>query len=259
MYPPEGDHKGRPYESTARWRPCDHGRGRRGSLPQAAVYQEQSTVDSRQLTIEDEARNQHSTRHSSLATRQFWRASFLLDAHNRVHFALGPYDHTRPLVIDPVLSYSTYLGGSITDSRQWHRRGLLRQRLRDGLDHFDQLPHRQPVPGEFGRRLYDAFVTKLNPPARRWSTPPTWAAVVIDSGYGIAVDSAGNAYVTGQTCSTNFPTRRPSRQVAGGVYDAFVTKLNPAGSALVYSTYLGGSERRRQATVSPWTPPATPM
>jgi hypothetical protein len=64
-----------------------------------------------------------------------------------------------------------------------------------------------------------------------------------DIGYGIAVDTSGNAYVTGQTESTNFPTASPvqASYFGGGVSDAFVAKLNPAGSALVYSTYLGGN------------------
>ena len=62
------------------------------------------------------------------------------------------------------------------------------------------------------------------------------------TGYGIAVDAAGNAYVTGDTCSSNFPT---ANALQASLWrrraDAFVAKLNPAGSALVYSTYLGGS------------------
>jgi hypothetical protein len=61
-----------------------------------------------------------------------------------------------------------------------------------------------------------------------------------DYGFGIAVDSAGNAYVTGTTDSTDFPTMNPLQPANGG-YNAFVTKINPAGSALVYSTYLGGN------------------
>ena len=56
------------------------------------------------------------------------------------------------------------------------------------------------------------------------------------------MDSAGNAYVTGYTESTNFPTANPLQAVYGGGGDAFVAKLNPTGSALVYSTYLGGSD-----------------
>ena len=64
----------------------------------------------------------------------------------------------------------------------------------------------------------------------------------IDVGQGIAVDSSGNAYVIGGTNSTDFPTTNPLQpRYGGGEDDAFVTKINPTGSALVYSTYLGGS------------------
>lgn len=62
-----------------------------------------------------------------------------------------------------------------------------------------------------------------------------------DHAYGIAVDASGNAYLTGGTDSSNFPTASPLQSTIGGAQDAFVTKLNPAGSALVYSTYLGGN------------------
>ena len=62
-----------------------------------------------------------------------------------------------------------------------------------------------------------------------------------DQANGIAVDSSGNAYVTGYTYSTDFPTVNPLQGSLGGGRDAFITKLNPVGSALVYSTYLGGS------------------
>src|SRR5260370_40991592 len=62
-----------------------------------------------------------------------------------------------------------------------------------------------------------------------------------DEGYGMAVDRAGNDYVTGYTISTDFPTMNPLQPANGGYSDAFVTKFNPTGSALIYSTYLGGS------------------
>ena len=72
------------------------------------------------------------------------------------------------------------------------------------------------------------------------------------------MDAAGNAYVTGITDSTNFPTTpMPSRPLRRRHSDAFVTKLNPPGSALVYSTYLGGSGGD-DGTASRWTPQATP-
>ena len=110
-----------------------------------------------------------------------------------VRFEVGGYDRRRPLVIDPVLAYSTFLGG------------------------IDRLAHRD-------RR-------------RR----------------------AGNAYVTGDTASTDFPTTPGAfdTTLGGSGLDAFVTKLNADGSALVYSTFLGGSVTTAAAG-SPWTAAATP-
>src|SRR5690348_5066153 len=69
-----------------------------------------------------------------------------------------------------------------------------------------------------------------------------WWSGNTDEGYGIAVDAAGNAYITGSTGSRNFPTTAGALQTTygGGFYDAFVSKLDPMGSALLYSTYLGG-------------------
>ena len=91
---------------------------------------------------------------------------------------------------------------------------------------------------------YDAFVTKLNPAgsALVYSTY-LGGSGTDDGGCGIAVDAAGNAYVTGYTARpTSRPPTRPCRRTnGGGPYDAFVAKLNADGSALVYSTYLGGS------------------
>src|SRR5439155_1111362 len=91
-----------------------------------------------------------------------------------------------------------------------------------------------------------AFVTKLNTLASGSASLvySTYLGGTSDeNGFGIAVDATGNTYVTGQTGSLDFPTTtgafRPS--FAGGFIDAFVTKLNPTGAALAYSTYLGGT------------------
>jgi Beta-propeller repeat/Abnormal spindle-like microcephaly-assoc'd, ASPM-SPD-2-Hydin len=89
----------------------------------------------------------------------------------------------------------------------------------------------------------DAFVTKLNASGSALVYSTYLGGNDTDQGSAIAVDSAGNAYVTGYTLSTNFPTTPGAFQVAmGGYYTAFVTKLNAAGSALVYSTYLDGNQ-----------------
>ena len=93
---------------------------------------------------------------------------------------------------------------------------------------------------------YDAFVTKLNATGSALVYSTYLGGSSQDGGYGIALDASGNAYVTGYTESTDFPTTPGAFQTscAGSVcFDAFVTKLNPTGSAPVYSTYLGGSSQ----------------
>ncbi len=94
--------------------------------------------------------------------------------------------------------------------------------------------------------LLDAFVTVVNPTTNTYVYSTFLGGAGVDVGFGIAVDSAGNAYVTGSTTtatSTNgFPATTGALQAAYGANnDAFVTKLNPTGTALVYSTYLGGT------------------
>ena len=88
---------------------------------------------------------------------------------------------------------------------------------------------------------YDAFVAKLNPAGTALVYSTYLGGSSVDYGYGIAVDSAGNAYVVGNTASTDFPTMNPLQAANGGGLDVFVATLNAAGSALIYSTYLGGS------------------
>ena len=86
-------------------------------------------------------------------------------------------------------------------------------------------------------------MTKFNPTGSGLVYSTYLGGNDLDVGYGIAVDGSGNAYVTGYTQSTNFPTTSGAYQVAfgGGYHDAFVTELNATGTALLYSTYLGGS------------------
>jgi hypothetical protein len=161
-----------------------------------------------------------------------------------VGFAVGAHDPSRPLVIDPVvLSYSTYLGGSYVDTGHAiavDGDGNAYVAGETGSTNFPTTAGAfQTALGDGG----DAFVTKLNATGTALIYSTYLGGNGNDYGYGIAVDGGGNAYVTGTTTSTNFPTTPGAFQTVngGGLSDAFVTQLNADGTALVYSTYLGGS------------------
>ncbi|MGZ8842141.1 MAG: DUF7948 domain-containing protein [Pyrinomonadaceae bacterium] len=155
----------------------------------------------------------------------------------RVGFQLGAYDPARPLIIDPVLIYSSYLGGSGFDQGYAIAVDSLGSAYVTGRTAANDFPTTAgALQTNYGGG--DAFVAKLNPAgtALVYSTYLNGA-----SGNDIAVDSAGNAYVTGEAGPTNFPTTPGAFQTSPMGYDAFVTKLNPAGSALVYSARFGGN------------------
>src|SRR5205814_9734548 len=89
---------------------------------------------------------------------------------------------------------------------------------------------------------FNAFVAKLDASGANLAYSTYLGGTIGEFGSGIAVDAAGNAYVTGVTTSTNFPTTNALQPTfGGGLSDAFVTKLSPGGTQLIYSTYLGGS------------------
>jgi acetyltransferase-like isoleucine patch superfamily enzyme len=179
---------------------------------------------------------------------------YVLKNSHEVGFEVAAYDRSQLLVIDPVLVYSTYLGGSVND----YRGGIdiavdtLGNAYVTGSTQSTNFP---TTSGAFQTAFggdYDAFVTKLNPTgsALIYSTYLGGSGDEFYGGTGITVDALGNAYVSGNTNSTNFPTTTGAFQTAFGGgsvglgdYDAFVTKLNPTGSALIYSTYLGGSDQ----------------
>jgi hypothetical protein len=167
---------------------------------------------------------------------------FALGSDGTFGFTVGGYDPSDPLVIDPGLAYSTYLGGSGQDLG----RGIALDGAGDAYVTGNTLSADFPTtPGAFDTSfnvIDDAFVTKLNPAGTALLYSTYLGAGSTDWGYGIAVDGAGDAYVTGFTYSADFPTTPGAFDTSfNGVLDAFVTKLNPTGTALAYSTYLGGS------------------
>jgi uncharacterized repeat protein (TIGR02543 family) len=138
------------------------------------------------------------------------------------------------------LVYSTYLGGSDGDWGQGIAVDSSGSAYITGFTWSTNFPTVNPIQGTFSGGA-DAFVTKLNPAGSALVYSTYLGGTGGDGGEGIAVDGSGSAYITGFSESTNFPTASPIQGTNAGGHDVFVTKLNPAGSALVYSTYLGGS------------------
>jgi hypothetical protein len=187
--------------------------------------------------------------------------NFALLGHGAVGFALGAYDHAKPLVVGPVLEYSTYLGGNGVDQGF-----AIAVNVEGGLvyayvtgtttsTNFPVVPTQGAIqsvnhaPDNGG----NVFVTKFNSTgtALVYSTYLGGSGINStgytfgDAGYGIAVDSSGYACVTGQAGSVDFPVTSSAFQSknrnAYGSHTAFAAKLNTTGSPLLYSTYLGGS------------------
>src|SRR6266550_127337 len=176
-----------------------------------------------------------------------WReisGGYVLKNANGVGFAVAAYDANKPLVIDPTLFYSTYLGGSGEDL------GLGIAADGAGNAYVTGETGSTDFPGASSSMIqssngggFDAFVAKINAGGTALVYSTYLGGSSDDLGFGIAVDAAGNAYVTGETGSTDFHGASSSmiQSSNGGGFDAFVAKFNAGGTALVYSTYLGGS------------------
>ena len=172
-------------------------------------------------------------------TRQEIAAHYAITDANRVGFEVAKYDASRPLYIDP-LFYSTYLGGSGGDGGNSIAVDSSGNAYVSGNTNSTDFPAVNPLQSINAGNI-DIFVAKINPTGSALIYSTYLGGSENDFNPDIAVDSAGNACVTGYTDSSNFPTMNPLQPAYGGNGDAFVAKLNPTGSALVYSTYLGGS------------------
>src|SRR3972149_818785 len=138
------------------------------------------------------------------------------------------------------LIYSTYLGGSGGDWGNDIAVDTSGNAYITGLTYSTNFPTSLPIQGSNAGEA-DAFVTKINSSGTALIYSTYLGGSGGDWGNDIAVDTSGNAYITGLTYSTNFPTSLPIQGSNAGEADAFVTKINSSGTALVYSTYLGGS------------------
>jgi uncharacterized protein (TIGR03437 family) len=169
---------------------------------------------------------------------------YIVDHEHRVQLALAKYDHAESLTIDPVIEYSTYLGGNGNDfakgiavdaSGSAYITGWLESPKYPNLDPFQQT-------SGTGR---DIVVAKFTPAGDALAFYTYVGGSGLNSGEAVTLDASGNIYVTGFTQSVDFPTKNAAQpNFGGGFENAVIFKLSPAGK-LVYSTYLGGNNQER--------------
>ena len=220
-------------------------------LHKPVVYQEQLAVDSQQSTVE----NNRQSVDARYVLRPVNPKSKTENPKFEVAFALGPYDRTRPLIIDPVLSYSTYLGGSDIDVANSIAVGADGTAFIAGETDSVDFPVEHALQPQTGGPFDfpdDTFVAKLSADGSTLIYSTYLGGSRQDRANGIALDSFGAAYVTGTTISQDFPASigaadpncgndaHCDADLNGGAVksDAFATKLNPEGSAIVYSTFI---------------------
>lgn len=178
-------------------------------------------------------------------TRHNVAGSYVLAHEDEVHFQVAAYDRRRPLVIDPVLTYSTYLGGSNADFAQAVAVDSAGNAYVTGQTTSVNFPTANGFQANL-RGSSEAFVAKIDAGGNTLVYSTYLGGTFADAGVGIAVDDSGNAYVTGSTLSPDFPLLNPIQSVCKGcsigLGNAFVTKIGAGGSTVVYSTFLGGSQ-----------------
>ncbi len=168
---------------------------------------------------------------------------YALQGDNTFGFSFADnYDPDFAVVIDPILSYSTYLGGSNHENGVDIAVDNSGNAYITGVTWSGNFPTQNPYQSTHGGGATDAFVTKLDASGSTLLYSTYFGGSNGDQGEGIAVDINGIAHITGMTASANFPTQNAHQSTyGGGQSDAFVVMLNPSGNILLCSSYLGGS------------------
>ena len=194
----------------------------------------------------------YGSRTADATARHLIAANYVLGPDGQVAIRLGQYDKARAVVIDPVLTYSSRLGGTNSDIGSAIAVDAGGNVYVMGTTSSFDFPVVNQISGACNAGCVSsftvAFITKINALGNAIVYSSRVGGSTFDEGFGVSVDSAGNAYLAGLTQSADFPRLN---QIAGacagtcgtgtGQYDAFVTKINPAGNALVYSSLIGGS------------------
>jgi len=163
---------------------------------------------------------------------------FSLKSSTRVGFSLIGYDPTKPLVIDPVLLYSTYLGGLADDQAVGIAVDSEGSAYVSGWTQSTNFPVASQGTTPSGT---NAFIAKLDVSGSSLLYAVFIGGSSDDYAQAITLDSDNNAYITGYTCSGDFPLVNAFQSSMNGCYDGFISKVSADGSSLLYSTYLGGS------------------
>lgn len=185
---------------------------------------------------------------------------FERNSDGSVGFWTGEYDHSQPLVIDPAILLSGYFGGSSEDNITAVAIDILGNIVVAGWTSSGNLPTTNGYQKKYGGSV-DAFVASFQPNGGTLNYCSYLGGSGDDQALGLAVDSSRNVYITGWTASANFPLMGAIQKKLSGTRDAFVAKLNSSGSALIYSTYLGGSgvDAGYAVALTPATAPGYPV
>lgn len=171
--------------------------------------------------------------------RQRIGGEYRIEANGQMGFSIPAYDSDYPIIIDPVIRYSTFLGGALGDYGMAIDVDELGQAYVTGVSFSADFP----TDAAFQNTLSgdaDVLVTKLDAAGQVLYSTYIGGAQA-DSGADIVVGDDQSVYITGYTNSRDYPLQAELDGTLGGINDAFVTKLHPDGNALLFSTYLGGS------------------
>ncbi len=165
---------------------------------------------------------------------------YVVYADGSVGFRTGSYDHGVPLVIDPTLAYSTYLGGAGSDSGIGIAVDSDGNTYVTGPTSSTNFPLMDPFQPSYAGNT-DLFITKINAEGTVLVYSTYLGGSQSEISWGIAVDDSGNAYLAGSTTSDDFPVVNAFQPTRAGGEDVVVVKINAKGAALDYATYLGGT------------------
>jgi hypothetical protein len=172
--------------------------------------------------------------------RSLIAGGYFIDGNDQIGFQVSEYDKKQALIIDPILSYSSYLGGGNNDEANGIAVDANGNIYLTGATNSYNFPNRNAVQAINAGGINDIFIAKFSADGNELIYATYLGGQANDQALAIAVDAAGNAYITGCTSSSDFPTMNAFQKKFGGMQDGFVTKLNPDGQ-LIYSSYLGGA------------------